>query len=33
VASTNPDSSPWAPLTVAQINAINLALAKKAATK
>ncbi|MDQ1563299.1 MAG: hypothetical protein QOI14_250, partial [Actinomycetota bacterium] len=29
----NPDSSPWAPLTVAQINAINVALAKKAATE
>ncbi|MCU1598580.1 MAG: glycosyl hydrolase family 18 [Glaciihabitans sp.] len=32
-ASANPDSSPWAPLTVAQINAINVALAKKAATE
>jgi chitinase len=30
-ASSNPDSSPWAPLTVEQINAINVALAKKGA--
>jgi chitinase len=28
-ASSNPDSSPWTPLTVAQINALNLALQKQ----